>query len=78
MRYIKHYLAGIEGVEIFPILSFFIFLIVFIGFIVFVFRMDKNKLTHIKNLPFENKPNKTGSQLAEDEKFQSLNGGKNE
>lgn len=78
MRYIKHYLAGIEGVEVFPILSFFIFLIVFIGFIIFVFRMDKNKLTHIKNLPFENKSNKTGSQPTEGEKFQSLNKEKNE
>ncbi len=47
-------MTSIEGIEIFPLISFLIFFAFFIGLIWYVIRVDKDKINEIKNIPLEN------------------------
>ena len=53
LRYIKHNLTGIDGVEIYPILSLLIFVLFFAGVIWYVVRMKKKEIDTLSNLPLE-------------------------
>lgn len=53
LRYIKHNLVGIDGVEIFPIISLVIFVLVFVAVIVYVMRMKKTDIDNLSSIPFE-------------------------
>lgn len=53
LRYIKHNLTGIDGVEIYPILSLLIFVLFFSGVIWFVIRMKKKEIEILSSLPLE-------------------------
>lgn len=50
---IRDVLSTINGIEVYPIIGLILFFLVFTGLLVLVFRMDKNKLTQMSNLPFE-------------------------
>lgn len=52
-----HYLSGIDGVSIYPIISLFIFFVFFIGLFVWVSRMDKKSIEEISNIPLDNNNN---------------------
>lgn len=54
MRIVIHYLEGIEGVAIFPIIGIFIFFSFFLGLLYFVFRMDKGFVNDMANSPLGN------------------------
>jgi cytochrome c oxidase cbb3-type subunit IV len=54
LSYIKGHMTSIEGIEIFPLISFLIFFAFFIGLIWYVIRVDKDKINEIKNIPLEN------------------------
>jgi cbb3-type cytochrome oxidase subunit 3 len=53
LKFIKHNLETIIGIEIFPIVSFLIFFIFFIGLFVWVFRMKKSEVAAIAHLPLD-------------------------
>jgi len=53
LRYIKHNLTGIDGVEIYPIFSLIVFVLFFTLMIYFVIRMSKNDIKEISKLPLE-------------------------
>ena len=44
LKFIKHNLEGIDGVEIYPIISLLLFFIVFVTMIVFVFKLPKGRI----------------------------------
>ena len=54
LRYIKHNLTGIDGVEIYPILSLLIFVLFFTAVILFVVKMNKKHVDQMSALPLEN------------------------
>jgi len=54
LKFIKHNLVGIEGVEIYPIISLLLFFIVFITMIVFVFKLPKKSIDEVSQLPLDN------------------------
>ncbi len=54
LKFIKHHLDTIEGVEIYPIISLLLFFIVFTTMLIIVLRMPKNNIEEISNLPLEN------------------------
>ncbi|PHS52239.1 MAG: CcoQ/FixQ family Cbb3-type cytochrome c oxidase assembly chaperone [Lutibacter sp.] len=58
LRFIKHNLAGIDGVEIFPIISLLIFFAVFVAMLVLVFKLPKEKIDEVSQLPLDNNNNK--------------------
>lgn len=53
-RFIKKYAETMQGVDIYPIISLFIFIIFFVTLIVFVKKMDKEVVQKIANIPLDN------------------------
>ncbi len=51
LKFIKHHLETIAGVEIYPLISFVIFFAFFIGLFVYVAMMRKTYITELENLP---------------------------
>lgn len=54
LRYIKHHLDTIKGVEIYPMISLILFFIVFTTMLYFVFKMPKKSIDELSNLPLDN------------------------
>lgn len=63
LKYIKHNMETIDGIEIFPIISFLIFFSLFVGMLVYVIRKDRKTVEEISFLPLDN-------QTADHEKAQ--------
>ena len=57
LKFIKHNLEGIDGVEIYPIISLLLFFLVFITMIVFVFKLPKRRIDEVSQLPLDNDNN---------------------
>lgn len=53
----KNYLESIAGIEIYPMMSLFIFFVFFALLIFYVFKADKKHLTELQNIPFDNEEN---------------------
>ena len=53
LRYIKHNLTDIEGVDIYPLISLLIFVIFFVVMFIFVARMKKSKIEELSAMPLE-------------------------
>lgn len=52
---IKNVLESIAGIDIFPIISLTLFAIFFGAVLVWVFKMDGKTVSHMKNLPLDDK-----------------------
>ena len=50
----KYYFERIDGVEIYPIISFGIFFIFFLTLLIWVVLVNKKYIQKMKNLPLEN------------------------
>lgn len=65
---IKEYLQSIDGALIYPIISLIVFILFFAIIIVWLFKVDKNYLKKMENLPLEkdeeNNFNNTGDLYA--------------
>jgi len=53
LKFVKHHLENIAGVEIYPLISFTIFFIFFIALLAFVFLEKKEHITAMKNMPLD-------------------------
>ena len=53
LKFIKHHMETIVGIEFFPLLSFVIFFLFFVTCIVWVIRSDKRRLDEISRLPLD-------------------------
>ena len=65
LRFIKHSLTSIVGVEIFPVISLLIFSIFFAAVIFMVIRMSKKEVADLSNLPLEDTYQAEKSQIIE-------------
>ena len=54
LKFIKHHLDTIEGVEIYPIISLILFFSVFASMLILVFKMPKKNIEELSNLPLDN------------------------
>ncbi|MFL9843202.1 CcoQ/FixQ family Cbb3-type cytochrome c oxidase assembly chaperone [Flavobacterium rhizosphaerae] len=52
LKYVKHNLETISGVEIYPILSLLIFFLFFVGLYTWVYTYKKEKIKEMSQLPF--------------------------
>jgi len=52
LKFVKHTMETIDGIAIFPIISFVIFFSFFVGLLIWVFRADKNYIKYVEELPF--------------------------
>ncbi|MFZ2322285.1 MAG: cbb3-type cytochrome c oxidase subunit 3 [Ignavibacteriaceae bacterium] len=50
---IKEYLQSIDGVSVYPIISLIVFVVFFAALLVWVFKVDKNYIRKMENLPLE-------------------------
>jgi cbb3-type cytochrome oxidase subunit 3 len=57
----KDILSSIENIEIYPIISLLIFVIFFIGMFIWVIKVDKKYVDHMKEMPFNDEPQNLGS-----------------
>lgn len=53
LRFIKHNLTGINGVEIFPLLSLLIFVLFFAVVLTMVIRMSKSEVAELSDIPLQ-------------------------
>lgn len=53
MRYIKHYLTSITGVEIYPLISLMIFFLFFCGLTLYVIKMKKIHADYMAARPID-------------------------
>jgi len=49
----KDYLQSIEGVEVYAIISMIIFITFFIGIVIWLFKVDKQYINKMRELPLE-------------------------
>ncbi|MCB0476680.1 MAG: CcoQ/FixQ family Cbb3-type cytochrome c oxidase assembly chaperone [Crocinitomicaceae bacterium] len=53
LRFIKHHMTSIDGIEIYPIISLLIFVAFFIGLTWYVVKMKKSDIKEMSNIPLE-------------------------
>jgi hypothetical protein len=53
LKFIKHNLETIDGVDIYPIISLSIFFIVFVSFFIWAMTFSKDKIKELSELPFK-------------------------
>ncbi|HRN42367.1 MAG: CcoQ/FixQ family Cbb3-type cytochrome c oxidase assembly chaperone [Flavobacteriales bacterium] len=53
LKFVKHTMDTISGIEIFPIISLIIFFTFFMGLLLWVSKSSKTYINHVENLPFE-------------------------
>ena len=58
LKFIKHNLDGIDGIEIYPKISLLLFFAIFIAMLVFVLKLPKTNIDEISQLPLDNDNNK--------------------
>lgn len=52
LKFVKHTMENIAGIEIYPIISLLIFFFFFVGLYFWVFTYKKEKINQLSNLPF--------------------------
>ncbi len=52
-KYVKQHMENIEGIAIYPIISFLIFFLFFIGLAVYVLKSKESHIRRMKQMPFE-------------------------
>jgi len=57
LRFISHNFDGMEGVEIYPIISLLLFFLVFVTMLIIVIKMPKKNIDEISQLPLDNDTN---------------------
>ncbi len=53
LKFVKHHMETIAGIEIYPLISFIIFFIFFLGLTIYVLRLNKKDIDEVSNLPLD-------------------------
>ncbi|WKN41138.1 CcoQ/FixQ family Cbb3-type cytochrome c oxidase assembly chaperone [Tunicatimonas pelagia] len=56
LKFIKHHMETITGIEIFPLISFLIFFAFFVVLLIWVFRSSKEYIAEVEQLPLDQEP----------------------
>lgn len=56
LKFIKHHMTSIDGVEIYPVVSLLIFFIFFTLLIVYTVKLDKVHVEEMSDFPLEDLP----------------------
>ncbi|MEL6562024.1 MAG: CcoQ/FixQ family Cbb3-type cytochrome c oxidase assembly chaperone [Bacteroidota bacterium] len=56
LKFIKHHMETIGGIEIFPLISFLVFFLFFIAMIAWLVFSNKEEMNKVSHLPLENNP----------------------
>ena len=55
LKFIKHHMETIAGIEIFPLISLIIFFVFFLALTIYVIKADKKVINEIANIPLDSK-----------------------
>ena len=55
LKFIKHHMETIGGIEIYPVISFLIFFTFFVLVLIYVIKADKKTINEIANIPLDQK-----------------------
>lgn len=61
LKFIKHNMETIIGIEIFPIISVLIFFLFFVGLIIYAIRMKQSEVDEISALPLNDSTETTNA-----------------
>jgi len=53
LKFIKHHVDTITGIEIYPVISFLIFFTFFLLLIIYVIKVDKRTIKEVSNIPLD-------------------------
>ena len=53
LKFIKHHMTSMDGIEIYPIISLCIFFLFFTGLTIYTMSMKKSFVTEMSNVPLE-------------------------
>lgn len=53
LKFIKHHMETIAGIEVYPVISFIIFFTFFIALTIYVLKVDKKTFNEISNIPLD-------------------------
>lgn len=53
LKFIKHHMAAMDGVEMYPIIALGIFFSLFLYFAIWAARADKTYITHLSDMPLD-------------------------
>ena len=53
LKFIKHHMETIAGIEVYPLISLIIFFAFFIGLTIYVIKVDKKVFDKIANIPLD-------------------------
>ncbi len=57
LKFISHNFDGLDGIEIYPIISLLLFFIVFVTMLIIVIKMPKKNIDEISQLPLDEETN---------------------
>ena len=55
LKFIKHHMETIAGIELYPLISFIIFFVFFVGLTIYVLKADKKMISDFANIPLDPK-----------------------
>lgn len=53
LKFVKHHMETIAGIEVFPLISLIIFFLFFVGLFIYVARTDKKSINEISRIPLD-------------------------
>ncbi len=53
LKFVKHHLTNITGIEIYPLISFGIFFVYFVGLLAYVLLEKKKHIKEMERMPLE-------------------------
>lgn len=53
LKFIKHHVDTITGIEIYPVISFLIFFVFFTLLLIYVVKVDKKTIKEVSNIPLD-------------------------
>lgn len=62
LKFVKHNLETISGIELYPIISLLIFFIFFVGLYSWVYTYKKDKIDEMSHIPFSGDDNDNANQ----------------
>ena len=57
LKFIKHNLEGIDGIEIYPIIALLLFFTVFVTMLIIVLKLPKKSIDEVSQIPLDNDNN---------------------
>lgn len=64
LKFIKHHMTSILGIEIFPVIAFVLFFAFFLGMLWYVLSFSRRHVDHMEQIPFNDNGTATPEHLA--------------